>query len=51
MQNIFSKIDKKILVIISVILIVVLIAGFFVYKYLKDIEKTVQNKEEQIKIK
>ena len=48
MQNIFSKIDKKILIILSVILIVVFFAGFFVYKYLKDVEKTVQNNEEEV---
>lgn len=48
MQNIFSKIDKKILIILSVILIVVLVAGFFVYKYLKDVEKIVQNNEEEV---
>ena len=47
MQNIFSKIDKKILIILGVILIVVLIAGFFVYKYLKDVEKTVENNQEE----
>ena len=49
MQNIFSKIDKKVLI-ICVILIVVLIAGFFVYKYSKDVKKTVQNNEGEIKI-
>lgn len=48
MQNIFSKIDKKILIILSVILVVVLIAGFFVYKYLKDVERTVQNNQEEV---
>ena len=50
MQNIFSKIDKKILIIIGVILIVVLIAGFFVYKYSKDLEETVENNKEEVKI-
>ena len=50
MQNIFSKIDKKILVIVGVILIVVLIAGFFIYQYLKDLEKTVQNNEGEVKM-
>ncbi len=51
MQNIFSKIDKKILIIIGVILIIVLIAAFFVYKYSKDVGKTVQNKEGEVEIK
>lgn len=51
MQNIFSKMDKKVLVIVGVILIVVLISSFFVYRYLKDLEKTVQNNEGEVKIK
>ncbi len=40
----FSKIDKKVLVVAIVILIVVLVAGFFVYKYFildrKDMNST-----------
>lgn len=50
MQNIISKIDKKVLIIVCVILIVVLIAGFFIYRYSKDLEKTVQNEEGEVKI-
>ncbi|MBI3337528.1 MAG: hypothetical protein HY005_02810 [Candidatus Staskawiczbacteria bacterium] len=50
MKNIFPKIDKKVLIIIGVILVVVLIAGFFIYKYSKDLEKTIQNNESQAKI-
>ncbi len=48
MKNIFLKIDKKILITIGVILIVVLIAGFLVYKYSKDLEKTIQSNESEI---
>mgnify|MGYP001566604446 CR=1 FL=1 len=51
MQNIFLKIDKKILIILGIILVVVLIAGFFIYKYSKDVEKTVQNNQEEEIIK
>lgn len=51
MQNIFLKIDKKILIILSIILVVVLIAGFLVYKYSKDVEKTAQNNQEEVIIK
>jgi len=50
MQNIFPKIDKKLLMIMGVILIVALIASFFIYKYLKDIEKVGQNKTGEVKI-
>jgi len=50
MKNIFPKIDKKVLVIVGVILIVVLIASFFIYQYSKDLEKTVQLEKEEIKI-
>lgn len=50
-QNIFLKIDKKILIILGIILIIALIAGFFVYKYSKDVEKTVQNTESETIIK
>jgi len=39
----FSKIDKKVLIILIVFLIVVLFAGFFVFKYLKEIKTTVQD--------
>lgn len=50
MQNIFLKIDKKVLVIVGVILIVVLIASFFTYKYSKDLEKTLPSNEMEVKI-
>ena len=48
MQNIFSKIDKKILIILMIVLIVVLIATFFIYKYSKEVKVTTENTEEQI---
>lgn len=48
MQNIFSKIDKKILIILGIILIIVLLAIFFAFKYSKDVGETVQNEEENI---
>ena len=47
MQNVFSKIDRKILMTIGVILVVVLIASLFVYKYSKDVGETVQDDEEE----
>lgn len=50
MQNIFQKIDKKVLVIVGVILIIVLIAAFFTYKYSKDLEQTLENNEVEMKI-
>ena len=49
MQNIFFKIDRKILITIGIILAIALIAGLFVYKYSRDVGKTEQsNKEESI---
>ena len=39
--------DKKILIILGIILAMVLIAGFFVYQYSKDVGETVQNNEEK----
>ncbi len=41
----FLKIDKKILIILSIILVVVLIAGFFVYKYSREVKITTENNE------
>ncbi len=46
MKNIFTKINKKILI-IGVILIATLIGGFFVYKYSKDIKKETETPIEQ----
>lgn len=43
----FLKIDKKILIILSIILIAVLIAGFFVYKYSKEVKTKVENIEKE----
>ena len=48
MENIFSKIDKKILMILSIVLIVALIAVFFIYKYSNEVRITVEDIEEQI---
>jgi hypothetical protein len=48
MQNIFSKIDKKILIILGIVLVVALIAVFFIYKYSNEVRTTVGNTEEQI---
>jgi len=47
MQNIFGKIDKKVLIILGVILIAVLIAGYFIYQYSKDLETTEQNSDQE----
>jgi regulatory protein YycI of two-component signal transduction system YycFG len=46
MQNIFSKIDKKILIIVGIIAIIILIAIFFAFKYSKLVGETVRNEEE-----
>jgi flagellar basal body-associated protein FliL len=43
MNNIFPKIDKKILIALIVILAVILIAGFFVYQYFNNIDFNVEN--------
>lgn len=43
MNNIFSKIDKKILIALVVILAVIIIAGCFVYKYLVNLGSSVEN--------
>jgi len=50
MQNIFSKIDKKILIIVGVIAIIILIAIFFAFEYSKSVGETVQNEEESTTI-
>lgn len=50
MKNIFSKIDKKLLMIVGIILALALIASFFIYKYLKDIERMGQNKVDVDKV-
>jgi len=48
MQNIFSKIDKKILIILTVFIIVVLVATFFIYKYSKEVKVTTENTREEV---
>lgn len=47
MQNIFTKLDKKILIILIVVSAVILVAGYFVYKYSREVEKIVQNNEDE----
>lgn len=39
----FSKIDKKVLIVSIIALAVVLLAGFFVYKYLNLVNTKVEN--------
>ncbi|MBI2049865.1 MAG: hypothetical protein HYT35_00195 [Candidatus Staskawiczbacteria bacterium] len=37
MRNTLLKVDKKILIVVAIILLLVLIAGFFIYKYSRDV--------------
>ena len=48
MQNVFLKIDRRILIAIGIVLIVALIAGFLVYRYSRDIGETAQNNGSEI---
>ena len=40
-----SKIDKKIVIIVGVVVVIALVAGFIAYKYLGDIRNEVSNDE------
>jgi len=50
MKNMFLKIDKKVLIVISVILAVVLIAAFVAYKYSSDAQRALETNNEENKI-